>query len=291
MAVDTIWQKLTEPAGEAHHDGVRIDLLGTVSIVTKGVRTELRAAKSRAMLATLALEPGRTISHDELTEELWPGELLGNPRNALQAHATRIRKMLNRCAGKRCRPEVLLRAVYNGYVLDIQREFVDGNRFLDLAARGVGALAGSPERAMDLLQTGLGLWRGPALLHTRTGQRCQGAAALLEERRLSACEDLVSARLLLGDERQAIAELQSLVASHPTRERLCELLMLALYRTGRQSEALHLFHRTRQHLDDELGVQPSKALRRLYEDILGQDPALEAADAVWPGRRDWPATA
>ncbi|WP_207400970.1 AfsR/SARP family transcriptional regulator [Actinomadura roseirufa] len=263
---------------------MRIDLLGTVSVVVEGDRTELRAGKVRAMLATLALEAGRTVSHDELTEELWPGEILRNPRNALQAHATRIRRMLGGrpAQGTECdaRPRPPLRAAYNGYVLDIPRELVDGNRFLDLSSRAAAALPGSPERARDLLERGLGLWTGPALLHTRTGRRCRGAAALLEERRLGAWEDLVRVRLLLTDDTRAIAELQRLVASHPTREPLCELLMLALYRAGRQSEALHLFHRTRHRLDEELGVRPGRRLRCLYGRILGQDPELESAEAV-----------
>jgi DNA-binding SARP family transcriptional activator len=278
------WQGLSKPDGDVREGGVSIDLLGTVSVVVRGVRTELWAGKVRAMLATLALEAGRTVSHDELIEELWPGEFLRNPRNALQAHATRIRRILERCTDG---PEqgMVLRAVYNGYVLDIPRDFVDSSRFLNLTAQAAAALTTRPEHAVELLQAGLGLWRGPALLNTHTGQRCRGAAALLEERRLSAWEDLVSARLLLGDDRQAVPELQRLVASHPTREHLCELLMLALYRSGRQSEALHLFHQTRQRLDEELGVEPGKSLQRRYRDILAQDSALESPDAVRP-RRD-----
>ncbi|MEO3827455.1 AfsR/SARP family transcriptional regulator [Actinomadura sp. B10D3] len=285
MTVDILGQRAGRPAAAAHGDGAGIDLLGTVSIVVQRSRTELRAGKVRAMVATLALEAGRTVSHDELSEELWPGEILRNPRNALQAHATRIRRILDCCA-ERARAELPLRAVSNGYVLDIPREFVDGNRFLDHTARAVALLTDDPSRARDLLQAGLALWNGPALLHTRTGRRCQGAAALLEERRLGASEDLVSARLLLGEERQAIAELQRLVASHPTRERLCELLMLALYRAGRQSEALHLFHRTRVRLDEELGVQPGRSLQRLYGHILAQHAILESPDAVLRVRRE-----
>ncbi|WP_210748360.1 AfsR/SARP family transcriptional regulator [Actinomadura latina] len=278
-------QRPSLPAGAPSGDGVGVNLLGTVSIVVRETRTELRAGKVRTMLATLALEAGRTVSHDELTEELWPGEILRNPRNALQAHATRIRKILHECA-EHARTPLPLRAVCNGYVLDIPRELVDGNRFLELTARAVAALTDDPARARDLLQSGLTLWQGPALLHTRTGRRCRGAAALLEERRLAACEDLVSARMLLGEERQAIAELQRLVASHPARERLSELLMLALYRAGRQSEALYLFHRIRERLDEELGVQPGRSLQRLYGHILGQHPLLESADAVLRVRRE-----
>ncbi|MEV6279623.1 AfsR/SARP family transcriptional regulator [Nocardia sp. NPDC051832] len=272
--------KTPEPINdEAHRSAVRIDLLGSVSVVAKGVRTELRSSKLRALLATLALDAGRTVYYDELVAELWPREILKDSRNALQANATRIRRTLDRCTGG-IGQSIALRAVYNGYILDIARELVDGNLFLDLSARGSGLLPDDPGRALELLQQALRLWRGPALLNTHSGERCRGAAAFLEERRLLAWEDLVCARLLLGDDRSAAAELQRLMAASPTREGLCELLMLALYRGGRQSEALRLFHRTRRHLDEELGVGPGRSLLRLYEDILAQDATLDSADAV-----------
>ncbi|MFG1796240.1 BTAD domain-containing putative transcriptional regulator [Nocardia sp. NPDC049149] len=261
---------------------VRVDLLGSVSVVADGIRTELRAGKIRSMLATLALDAGRIVYYDELVQELWPGESLKNPRNALQAHATRIRRTFERSTPQtdQC---CALRAVYNGYILDIPHELVDSNRFLDLTARGAIALSHDPAEAARLLRQGLDLWRGPALLNTHTGERCRGAAAFLEERRLLAWEDLTSAHLLLGDNRQAATELRRLVATHPTRERLCALLMLALYRTDRQSDALRLFHCTRKHLDEELGVEPGKALLRLYEDILTQHPALDCPEVVLKG--------
>ncbi|WP_334028760.1 AfsR/SARP family transcriptional regulator [Nocardia terpenica] len=273
-------QVLQRPvSGDAAEGSTRIDLLGSISVVADGARKELRSSKIRSMLAVLALEAGHVVYYDELVEELWPRELLKNPRNALQAHATRIRKTLEQCANGMQR-EVELRAVYNGYVLDIPRDFVDCNRFLDLTTRGVAELHSDPARALRLLQQGLGLWRGPALLNTHTGERCRSAAVYLEERRLLAWEDMVSALLIQGDTRQAAAELHRLVAVHPTRERLCALLMLTFYRSGRQCEALRLFHRTRKQLDDELGVEPSRCLARLYEDILAQDSALESVDAV-----------
>ncbi|MEV0766179.1 AfsR/SARP family transcriptional regulator [Nocardia sp. NPDC050435] len=258
---------------------IRIDLLGSVSVVVRGERTELRSSKLRAMLATLALDAGRTVYYDDLVAELWPRDILKDSRNALQANATRIRRTLAHCT-RGSGQSVALRAVYNGYILDIPPHRVDGPLFLDLSARGSGALSEDPQSAVDLLQEALRLWRGPALLNTHAGERCRGAAAFLEERRLLAWEDLVCAQLLLGDDRSAVAELQRLTAAFPTREGLCELLMLALYRGGRQSEALELFHRTRRHLDEELGVEPSRSLQRLYEEILAQDTALDSAEAV-----------
>lgn len=252
---------------------MHIEILGTVSVTVGGHPREIRANKVRAMFATLALEPGRAISHLELADELWSGQSLGNVHNALQAHAARLRKILDGPSRGRAGVTVL-RAVHNGYVLDIPREAVDGNRFLDLAARGSAALRHDPGRALELLESGLRLWRGPALLDAGDGLRCRAAAALFDERRLTMWEDLINARLAVGDVRQAAAELRQLVAQQPLNEHFCEQLMIALYRSGRQGEALTLYHGTRQRLDEELGVQPGLPLQRCYAEILAQDPAL-----------------
>lgn len=247
------------------------------------------------MLAMLALEAGRAISNVELADELWAGHPLGNTRNALQANATRLRKVLD---GPDEQPRVgavrgstALRAVRNGYLLDVPPGCVDGNRFLDLAARGAAALAaGHPERALELLEAGLELWQGPALLDAGDGLRCRGAAALFDERRLTVLEDLVSARLAIGDESRAVADLRQLVAQYPLRERFCELLMLALYRSGRQGEALEQFHWTRRRLDEQLGIQPGIPLRRRHAEILAHDPVLTLPLAAWSGGREPAAT-
>ena len=252
---------------------MHVDILGTVTVSTDGRPTPVAANKVRAMLATLALNVRQAISYEELADELWSGQDLGNIRNALQAHAARLRKILDppadRAAGR-----TALRTVHNGYLLDISAEQVDGNRFLDLAARGAAALPSRPEQALELLTEALRLWRGPALLDAGDGLRCRAAAALFDERRLTVREDLISARLAIGDQRHTVPDLQQLVAQYPLRERFCELLMLALYRSGRQGEALELFHRTRHRLDAELGLRPGHALQRRYAEIITQDPAL-----------------
>ncbi|GGO37545.1 hypothetical protein GCM10012286_11190 [Streptomyces lasiicapitis] len=252
---------------------MHINILGPVSVATDGKRTGIQANKVRAMLATLALDAGRAVSHGDLADELWAGQPLGNTRNALQAHATRLRKALDDGRPPE-RGTAVLRAVRGGYLLDVPPGCVDGNRFLDLATRGAAALPVAPERAIELLQAGLELWHGPALLDAGDGLRCRGAAALFDERRLTVWEDLVRARLAAGEASRAVAELRRLVAEHPLRERFCELLMLALYRTGRQADALELFHATRRRLDEELGVRPGIVLQRRHTEILSQDPAL-----------------
>jgi DNA-binding SARP family transcriptional activator len=256
---------------------VQIELLGTVSVTVEGYRHPVRADKVRGLLAALALNPGWPVSLDELVDELWPRDkTLGNARNAVQAHAARLR----RCLDSWCRPQTgsaLLRTVGNGYLLDLPPDHVDGNRFLDLVMRGAADLDDHPQRAADLLQRGLQLWRGPALIDAGDGPRCRAAAELYEERRVTAWEDLISARLALGQERRAVPELRQLVTRYPLRERFCEQLMLALYRCGRQSEALELFHRTRRRLDSELGLEPGPPLRRRYAEILSHDPVLVSA--------------
>ncbi|OLR94120.1 AfsR/SARP family transcriptional regulator [Actinokineospora bangkokensis] len=259
---------------------MQIDILGTVTVTVDGERRSIGSHKVRALLATLALDVGRAISHGELADELWAGHSLGNARNAMQAHATRLRKVID-TPGRESR----LRAMRGGYLLDTAPESVDANRFLDLAERGAAEVRTDPDRAIALLREALRLWRGPALLDAGDGLRCRGAAALFDERRLTVWEDLTAAWLLVGRERDAVAELTQLVEQHPLRERFCELLMLALYRSGRQCEALELFRRTRSWLGGELGLEPSAPLRRLHSEILAQEPGLLLPSALWPDVR------
>jgi DNA-binding SARP family transcriptional activator len=263
-------------------EAMQINILGIISVNVNGSRQQIPANKVRSMLAMLALDTGRPVSHADLAEELWSGQVLGNARNALQAHASRLRKVLDGPAPRG--GATVLRSLRSGYLLNVPPESVDANRFLDLAARGSTALADHPQRALELLSAALGIWRGPALLDAGDGLRCRAAAALLEERGQAVWEDLITARLALGEERQAIAELRPLLARHPLSERFCEQLMLALYRCGRQSEALEVFHQTRRKLDAELGVQPGAGLQRRYTDILAQDPALVLPSAAYPRR-------
>ncbi|MEC3978203.1 AfsR/SARP family transcriptional regulator [Amycolatopsis sp. H20-H5] len=262
---------------------MHIDVLGSVTVITYGEERTIGSNKTRALLSALTVEAGHAISLDTLADELWSGRPPRNSRNALQAHATRLRKVLD---GPGCAPGASrLRAMRNGYLLDVARESVDANRFLDLAADGAAALHTDPARALELLRAALQLWRGPALLDAGDGLRCRAAAALFEERRLTAWEDLATARLALNDEGNAIAELTRLVAQHPRRERFCEQLMLALYRTGRQSEALELFQLTRQRLDRDLGIEPGLPLKRRHAEILAQAPELTLQSAVWSHQR------
>ncbi|EST35941.1 hypothetical protein N566_17005 [Streptomycetaceae bacterium MP113-05] len=237
----------------------------------------------RTMLVTLSLEAGRAVSCAELADELWAGQEIGNISNALQAHATRVRKVLE-APGRS--GTSLVCSVAGGYRLDVSPNCIDAHRFLRLASDGSAALAGDPGRALRVLEAALALWRGPALLDAGAGLRCRSAATLFEERRTTVWEMLVIARLILGDESRAVAELGQLVAQNPLSERFCELLMLALYRAGRQSDALQLFRVMQRRLDEELGVRPGGALQRRHSEILAQDPALARHDVLWRATRN-----
>ena len=170
-----------------------------------------------------------------------------------------------------------MRTHHPGYVLDIAREQVDLHRFERLVAQA--SEGGDPDRRAELLREGLRLWRGPALADLAFEPFVQVEIARLEELRTAAREELVDAELELGRHSQLVAELESLVANNPLRERLRGQLMLALYRSGRQAEALEAYREARETLVEELGIDPSPELQRLEQAILRHDPALELAEA------------
>lgn len=252
---------------------MNIGILGPTSIGNGETHRAIGATKVSALLALLALNARQTVSFDELVDELWAECPLQNARNALQANAVRLRRQLALCVSGHAGRE-LVRTTANGYVLDIEPESVDASQFQRLAERGSALVRSRPREAIDLLRNALSLWRGPALVNTGDGLRCRAAAVRLEERRIDAWEDLVAAEIEAGQARSAVAELKQLVTRYPERERFSEQLMLALYRCGRQTEALDVFHRTRQWLGSELGLEPLRPLHVMYQAILAQDPAL-----------------
>lgn len=245
---------------------LRIDLLGPLAVSVPGHRGDVGSRKVRTVLARLALSPGVPVPFEQLVYELWGGKEMGNARNALQANITRLRKILGDAD--------LIRTLGSGYLLDVPPQAVDAHRFVYLATQGAARVQQAPKEAVHLLESALRLWRGPALSDVPDGAWCQAEAGRLNERRLTVREDLIAARLANSEDRGVLPELKQLVTEHPERERLSEQLMLALYRSGRQSEALNVFHYTRTRLGNELGLQPSRALRSLYQAILVQDVVL-----------------
>ncbi|MEU6115242.1 AfsR/SARP family transcriptional regulator [Streptomyces sp. NPDC047117] len=251
---------------------MEINVLGSLFLSQGTERYAVASRRAGAILTLLALQPGSPVPFDQIVDELWADRSMVNARNALQANVGRLRKLLKVITGRE--GDLLVRTVGTGYVLEAPAETVDAHRFGQLADTGAALVHHDPAGAVAALEAALALWRGPALLDTCDGLRCRSWAAHLEERRITAYEDLIAAKLVVDAERVSLAELRQLAAEHSGRERLSELLMLALYRDGRQAEALEVFHGARRRLADDLGLEPGRALHRAYQAILTQDDTL-----------------
>ena len=241
-------------------------LLGPLEALIDGNSVNLAATKPRALLALLLLNRNRVVPTETLIDELWGDEPPARATKTLQVYVSQLRKELG--------PERLVTRA-PGYELRVGEDELDLDRFEKLAAEARERLAaGDAAGAVEGMRRALELWRGPALLEFRAEPFAARAAARLEDLRLAAVEDLLSAALEAGEAAGIVPELEELVASHPLRERPRELLMLALYRAGRQADALELFRRTRELFVSELGIEPSASLRELEQAMLRQDTAL-----------------
>jgi predicted ATPase/DNA-binding SARP family transcriptional activator len=245
-------------------------ILGPLEVRDGPAPVRVPGAKERALLADLLVNAGRVVSADRLVEDLWGDQPPGSPANTLQGRVSALRRALGPGAA-------LLVTRPPGYVLEADPEQLDAGRFERLVAEATALDAAEGAAAARLLEQALGLWRGPALAEFADQPWAQAEAARLEALRLAATEALVERRLDAGGHAGLVGELEGLVAAHPTRERLRGQLMLALYRSGRQADALGVYARTREVLAEELGIDPSPELQRLQHQILVQDPALEAA--------------
>ena len=256
---------------------MRISLLGELEVFDDdGRAVVITGAKQRALLAMLALHPGQMVPADQLVEGLWGEHPPPAVRNGLQGLVSKLRRALGS-------PGLLVMRG-GGYVLDVAPDAVDVHRFEQLVAQGRAAAAdGDLARAVALLGEADALWRGEALAEFAYEDFASGATARWSELRLAAIEERLDAELELGHP-GVVAELESLVAAHPLRERLRGLLMLALYRSRRQAEALRVARDGRRILSEELGLDPDPELQRLEAAILAQDPSL-AAPAPCRGRR------
>ena len=244
-------------------------ILGPLEVRDGERPLRLAGAKQRALLALLLLHPNEVVSSDRLIDELWGEESPQRGPNALQARVSKLRKALVPVAG-----EILLTRA-PGYLLRVEAGALDAERFERLAADGRRALAqGDAASAAETLRAALSLWRGPALADFAYEPFAQGEIARLEEARVSCVEEQLEADLALGLHGELAGELEALVAAHPLRERLRGQLMLALYRSGRQAEALEAYQEARRVLVEELGIEPSPPLRELHAAILNQEPAL-----------------
>ncbi|MFI1018844.1 BTAD domain-containing putative transcriptional regulator [Streptomyces sp. NPDC020965] len=251
---------------------MEINVLGPLYLSHDGARYTMASKRASVVLTLLALSPGAPVPFDRLVDELWADQSMANARNALQANVGRLRKLLQSITG--IPGSTLLRTVSGGYLLEIPEGAVDAHRFLRLADAGAVLAQRQPDLAIAKLEAALELWRGPALLDACDGLRCRSRAAHLEERRITAYEDMIAAKLAVDAARVPVSELRQLADEHSGRERLSELLMLALYRDGRQAEALEVFHGARRRLAGDLGLEPGRALHRAYQAILRHDEML-----------------
>ena len=261
---------------------VDVKLLGPLDVQVAGDQVQFEGSKQRALFTVLALQAPEPVAVDALVEALWAEGPPGDGVQALQKQVSRLRHRLG--------PRAPLQRSAAGYTLGIERDAVDARRFEELLRSARVALADDrPDAARADLEAALALWRGPALADHRFEQFAQLEIARLEELRIEAIEERMEAELAGGGHGDLAGELHSLVAEHPLRERLRGHLMLALYRSGRQAEALEVMREGRRMLVDELGIEPGPELRRLEQMILAHDPELAAAPAPAPAAPAAPA--
>lgn len=249
-------------------------LLGSVEVRDGSRPLAVGGGKQRAVLALLLLEANRVVSTDRLIEDLWPQRPPGKPHTAVQGYVSDLRKLLEpeHASGA---PFQVLVTEGSGYAIRLDADQLDVLRFERLLAEGRGDLVdGRSDAAATRLREALSLWRGPAVAEFTYEAWAQGAIARLEELRLACLEERIEADLALGRHAELVGELEALVNEHPLRERMRGQLMLALYRAGRQAEALEAYQDARRALVDELGIDPTPHLQVLEKKILRQDASL-----------------
>jgi predicted ATPase/DNA-binding SARP family transcriptional activator len=247
---------------------VEFRILGPLQVVEDGQDVPITGPRERALIAMLALRAGHVVSVERLIDMLWGDRPPRNPANALQALIARTRKALGR------RGRQVLATREPGYLLAVARDQVDVLRFEDLLSQAREIKDADSDAAASLLRQALNLWRGPPLEEMSEFSGVPQEIQRLEQMRLAALEDRIQADLAAGRHSEVIGELESLIAGYPLQERFHGQLMLALYRDGRQADALEAYQRIRSVLGEELGLDPAPDLQQLHERILRHDPGL-----------------
>jgi DNA-binding SARP family transcriptional activator/WD40 repeat protein len=261
------------------NEQVEYRMLGPVEVRRDGAPLDLGVYKQRALLALLLVHANQVVSTDRIIDELW-GEDAGRDRqNALWVVVSRLRSILEPGRERRSEGTVLVTRA-PGYLLAADPNQIDASRFESLVAEGRSLLASDPGAASLVLHESLALWRGHVLEEFTYEPFAAATIARLEEMRLTAVEDRVGADLRLGNSRELVGELEGLVHQHPLREGFTAHLMVALYRSGRQGEALRAFGALRDRMVEELGLEPSASLAGLEERIVLDDPDLLVADGA-----------
>lgn len=254
---------------------VEFHALGPVEALVAGRQVNLGAPKQRALLALLLSRVGQPVALDVMLEALWAGHPPPSATTSLQAYVANLRRVLEPDRAPRT-PATVLRTCPQGYLLDNSVVDLDVHRFGERAKAGWQARDnGDPQRALGEFEAGLALWRGQAYVEVANAAWVAPDAARLEELRLSVVEARCAALLAVGAHEVAVAELEAFIQAHPLREYGCELLSLALYRAGRQADALGVLRTVQTRLTEELGIDPRPALKDLEREILNQAPTLD----------------
>jgi DNA-binding SARP family transcriptional activator len=262
-------------AGTLDERGVgslHIRLLGPIGAERDGEPVSLGGPRQRAVLARLAIGGGQVVTVDRLVEDVWAGDPPTTAVNTLQSYVSLLRRGLG--------DPSLLRREGPGYVLAVRRDQLDVARFEDLVSEGLEAVADAPDVALAKLDAAIDEWRGPALADVADEEWARSAAVAWGELRITALEGRFDALLALGRHAEAAGELERATEEHPLREGLARRLMIALYRSGRQADALRAYSRTRNVLAEELGLDPTPELVELQTAILNHDPELAAPTTV-----------
>ncbi|HSK33558.1 MAG TPA: BTAD domain-containing putative transcriptional regulator, partial [Propionicimonas sp.] len=265
-------------------DDVRFRLLGPMEVWVDGAPVKLPGTAERALLAQLLLSPGRTIPATMLVDRLWSESTLPvDPMNALQIRVSKLRRALKAMGvgDVVTREGVGYRATIDASSVDAL-DFADRIRSARAAAANAADNGGIHPAHVQAYDDALALWRGHPLSDFAVEQWATAEAARLTELRLAAITERAQAALALGRHLEVIGDLEPLAGHDPTLESLAGLLMLALYRSGRQADALDVYTRTREVLDESLGLEPSVSLRSLQERVLRQDATLGAQQDIVP---------
>ena len=250
-------------------------ILGPLEVRADGRPVQLGGARPRAVFAVLALHANQAVSAERFAVALWGEDVPPSAIKTVQVYVARLRKALDD-------PDVLV-TTPAGYRLRVRPGELDAERFERRVADGRDALAaGRAEHAAAELREALELWRGPPLAELASAPFAPAEIARLEEQHLAALEVRIDADLAAGRHAELVGELQQLTGQHPWRERLHAQLMLALYRSGRQADALEAYRHAREVLVEQLGIEPGAELHDLHEAILAHDPALDAPTADGP---------
>jgi DNA-binding SARP family transcriptional activator len=253
-------------------------VLGPLEVRLHDRAVAITASKERALLALLIAHHGRTLPVGQMAEDLWEGSPPESASAALRVHISRLRRTL---AASGIEDVLVTRPP--GYLLDVPPAAVDVVRYeAAIDSARAAAADGQHHQAVADFRAALGLWRGPALSEVAGSPFANSEAIRLEQSRLSCLEECLAAELACGRHREVTPELEALAHEHSLRERFWELLMLSLYRSGRQPDALRAFQDLRARLGEELGLEPSPELTQLERAIVAHDPSLrwDGATAV-----------